>query len=100
MLIDIREVKRCRNGAYGNILPRGKGKHRYWVITINMAKNKTIADWATTLLHELLHAWVTALRLRGVKISNLSEHRFIYKVEEKILGTCRYLKSKRKVKKK
>ena len=96
MLIDIREVERCRNGAYGNFLSRGTYPNKYWVITVSKAKNKTLADWATTVLHEMLHAWVIALRIRGFQVTNLKEHRFIYGVEEKIYSMMKYLKPRKK----
>ena len=98
MLVDIREVKRCRNNACGNCLPRGRGKQRYWVITLSTTENKTLAEWASTLLHELLHVWVTAIRLRGFKVTGIKEHKFIYEAEEAICSVLRYLKPKKRKK--
>ena len=96
MLIDIREVERCRNGAYANFLARGKYPKKYWVITISKSKNKLLADWASSVLHELLHAWVTAIRLRGFKVRGIKEHKFIYGVEDKIHYMLKHLKPMKK----
>ena len=82
MLVNIKEVKKCRNGAYGNFLMRGAG---YSLITISMKLNDTVAEYASTILHELLHLWVTLLRLKGFRVTNKKEHKFIYAVEQVVL---------------
>lgn len=82
MLVNIKEVKKCRNGAYGNFLMRGAG---YALITISMKLNDTVAEYSATILHELLHLWVTLLRLKGFRVTNVKEHKFIYAVEKIVL---------------
>lgn len=82
MLINIKEVKACKNKAFGNFLLRG---HSYAVITISQKLNTTVAEYGSTVLHELLHLWITILRLKGFRTNNVKEHKFIYAVEAVIL---------------
>lgn len=91
MIIEIKNVKDCRNKAWGNFAIKGSEK---MLITISIKRNKYIADYASTVLHELLHAWVTILRAQGVRVTNLREHRFIYAVERKILNELKLLRRK------
>lgn len=86
MRIHIKEVKKCRNGAYGNFLQRGRQSA---LITISLKENKMVAEYAATLLHELLHLWVTLLRLKGFRATNVKEHKFIYAVEKAIISKAR-----------
>lgn len=93
MLVNIREVKKCKNGAYGNFLLRGAGST---LITISRKLNDTVAEYAATLLHELLHLWVTLLRLKGYRTTNKKEHEFIYGVEKTIIRKAqKYLRRKK-----
>lgn len=78
MRLEIKKVKACRNKAYGNFLLRGRDTA---LITVSMKLNTTLAEYATTVLHELLHLWITLLRKEGFKLSNRKEHSFIYAVE-------------------
>jgi hypothetical protein len=82
LLINLKDVKACKNKAYGNFLLRG---HNYAVITISQKLNDTVAEYAATVLHELLHLWVTVLRLKGFRVTNVKEHKFIYAVENTII---------------
>jgi hypothetical protein len=86
MRIDLKDVKRCKNDAYGNFLLRGT---KSALITISLALNKRIDEYAATVLHELLHLWVTILRLKGFVTTNRREHDFIYAVERVILQKAR-----------
>lgn len=86
MLINLKDVKKCRNGAYGNFLLRGAG---YALITVSMKLNTTIAEYAATVLHELLHLWMTVLRIKGFRVTNKKEHKFIYEAEAHILKMAR-----------
>lgn len=92
MIIEIKNVKECRNKAFGNFVIKG---HEKVLITVSLKKNVTVAEYCSTLLHEMLHAWVTILRAQGVRTSNMREHRFIYAVERKILNELRYLKRRK-----
>lgn len=89
MIIEIKNVKDCKNKAWGNFSIKG---HEKMLITISLKRNKFVADYASTVLHEMLHAWVTILRAQGVKVTNLKEHRFIYAVERKILAELKFLR--------
>lgn len=92
MLVRITDVKQCRNKASGNFLLRGRG---YATITISQRLNYYFAEYAATLLHELLHLWVTMLRLKGFKITNRREHLFIYATERHVLREAkRYMRAK------
>lgn len=83
MLINLKEVEKCRNGAYGNFLLRGAGTA---LITVSRKLNPTIDTYGATVLHELLHLWVTILRLKGFRVTDVKEHRFIYGVERAIFS--------------
>jgi hypothetical protein len=89
MILEIKNVKKCKNGAMGNFIILGNEKAR---ITISLKENKTVSDYGSTLLHEMLHCWVTLLRAQGIRPTNYKEHHFIYAVEKKILKEVRKLK--------
>ena len=55
------------------------------IITISRALNKSLASYASTLLHELLHVWIHVLSLKGFKIDDEREHDFIYAAERAVL---------------
>lgn len=82
MILSIKKVKQCKNGAYGNYLLRGRERAD---ITISMKLNRTLADYGATLLHEVLHAWTTLMRKEGFKVTDKKEHLFIYAAEKGIL---------------
>lgn len=86
MLVNIKDVKACKNKAFGNFLLRG---HNYALITISKKLNTTVAEYGSTVLHELLHLWVTVLRLKGFRTNNVREHKFIYAVEDIVLKLAR-----------
>lgn len=90
MKLEIKNVKRSRNGASGNFYLRGRESA---LITISLEQNCTLAEWGSTLLHELLHLWVTLMQHNGLKVTDKREHIFIYAVEKKILKLMvQYLK--------
>jgi len=89
MILEIKNVKKCKNRAMGNFVIVGNERA---VITISLTANKTISEYSSTLLHEMLHAWVTLLRAQGIKATNYKEHHFIYAVEQKILKEIKRLK--------
>lgn len=94
MLVNIKDVKKCRNGASGNFMLRGCN---YALITISSKLNTTVAEYGATVLHELLHLWVTILRKNGFRVSNKKEHKFIYAVEDVIfILSKQHLKRRRK----
>ncbi len=81
MVLRIKKVKQCKNKAFGNYTLTGKNSA---LITVSLKKNKLVAEYGATLLHELLHMWTTLLRKEGVKVTNKVEHEFIYDTEENI----------------
>ena len=91
MWIELIEVKKSRNGAMGNFYPAGRGRYKHHKISLSLHHNPTLAEYAATLLHELLHLWVFALRLKGFRVRGTTEHRFINKVEDTVLSQLKYL---------
>lgn len=82
MILEIKKVRECKNGAYGNFIILGHQKAR---ITISMKKNSRLSDYISTLLHEMLHAYATLLRAEGMRVDNKREHRWIEACENSIL---------------
>lgn len=94
MLVRIKDVKKCQNGAAGNFLLRGRESA---LITVSLKENDTVAEYGSTVLHELLHLWVTILRKKTFKCTDSKEHRFIYAVERAIIKQAKkHLKPRRK----
>lgn len=92
MLVRIVDVKQCRNKAAANFILRG---HRRALITISLKQNVLLAEYAVSLLHELLHLWVTMLRLKRYQVTNRREHRFINAVEAVVITLARkYMRKK------
>lgn len=94
MKLEIKNVKKCRNGAWGNFFVRGRHSA---LITVSLKHNVTLADWGSTLLHELLHLWTTLMRKNGLRVTNRREHRFINAVEQEIIKCMvKYMKRRTK----
>lgn len=94
MKLEIKNVKKCQNGASGNFLLRG---HESALITISLKHNTTLAEWGSTLLHEMLHLWTTLMRQNGMRVSDLREHRFIYAAEREIYKVMvKYMKRRKR----
>lgn len=94
MLVEIKDVRKCKNKAYGNFLIRGKQKI---LITIALDKNDTVAEYSATVFHELMHLWVTILRSKGFYCTDIKEHRFIYAAEDFVLQAAKkHLKARKK----
>ena len=91
MWVEIIEVMKSKNGAMGNFYPAGRGKYKHWKVSICLHRNRTLADYSLTLLHELLHLWVLCLRLKGFRVRSMTEHRFINTVEDNLLRQIKYL---------
>lgn len=94
MRVDLKEVKYCRNGAAGNFLLRGPD---YALITVSMKYNQLLVEYCVTVLHELLHLWVTIMRMKGFKTTDTKEHEFIYAVDRVVTRLAKkHLKSGRR----
>ena len=94
MKLSIKEVSRCRNGAFANFSCVSREN---WLITVSLSKNRGLHEYAATLLHEMLHAWVTMLRLKGLRVTNAKEHRFIYAAEVVIANLARRYMRRRRI---
>ncbi len=77
MTIKIRHVKHLK-GSYGDTAFPAPGKI---VITINRKLNRSLASYGTTLLHEILHAWMHILEINGFD----PEHDFVDATEKDAL---------------
>jgi hypothetical protein len=96
-MIEIKNVKYIRGKYYG--IARFNSAKR---ITIQIAQNlnPTVAAYSSTLLHELLHVWVAIVKMSGGTIDRRKEHRFIYKVEDKITKLLKIMKGPNEKRKK
>lgn len=78
--IKLKSKKQCSN-------PKWFGE-TIWInknnidIVISQSKNINSGEFALTVIHELLHAWLSILIHNGFKVKN--EHKFIYLVEEDV----------------
>lgn len=99
MWVEIIEVKKSKNDAMGNFYPAGRGNYKHWKISISLHHCRTLVDYSLTLLHELLHLWITCLRLKGFRTRLSTEHRFINAAEAKVLSQIKYLKPLKRSKK-
>ncbi len=63
--------------------------NRRIVIRMSRRLNKTVAQYAATLLHELLHVWIHVLGLMGFPVKNDPEERFVYAAERAVLKEFR-----------
>lgn len=94
MLVEIKDVKKCKNGAYGNFLWRGQNSA---LITISLKLNDTVAEYSATVFHELMHLWVSILRSKGFRCTDTTEHKFINAAEQFTLEMAKkHLKPRRK----
>jgi len=81
MIVEIKNVKYIRDKCYG--IARFISKNRI-LIEVSKSLNNTIGEYASTLLHELLHVWVAIVKINGGSIDRRKEHKFIYQVERDI----------------
>lgn len=93
MILEIKKVDRCKNGAYGNFRIRGKDSA---LITLSLKKNPTIAEYAATLLHEMLHCYTTLLRVEGFRVSDKKEHKWIELCEVVVIEAMQKTMKRRK----
>lgn len=85
MTIKIRHVEKLRS-LYGECHFVTKNKT---VITVARSKNRRLATYGATVLHELLHAWVRILEWNGFEIDDEVEHEFLYAVEQAVVRLFR-----------
>lgn len=82
MRLQIKMVQRCENDHRGEFIVKSSNQCE---IQISKNRNQTIDDFAETLLHELLHLWVTILQTHGLKDSIRREHGFINSIVPKVI---------------
>jgi len=83
--VKLKDRKFCSNKKWlGEIRWSKKDKVE---IVISTTMNKNPVEFFLSLIHELLHLWVSVMRINGVKIKN--EHKFIYSVENGVVSTFR-----------
>lgn len=82
MQLQLKLLSKLDYGHKGEFIVKGPNKCE---IQISKEKNTSITEFATTLLHELLHFWVTILQTHGLKESIRKEHKFINNVVPFIL---------------
>lgn len=89
MIIQIKDVKKIKGRCYG--LTRYLSPKKV-VVEMSLDLNKDLAEYGSTLLHELLHVWLVILKANGAVISRRKEHPFIYKVEKRITDLVKMLR--------
>lgn len=82
MILEIKHVAKCRNGAYGNYYSFRDGRAR---ITISLRKNKLLPEYMATVLHEMLHCYTTLARRAGFRTTDKREHKWIEDCETAII---------------
>jgi hypothetical protein len=82
MQLAIKLVDKCPCGRRGEFLTLSSNRCE---IQISKARNKTVSEFAETLLHELLHFWITILQTHGLREGIRREHAFIFDVTPRIL---------------
>ncbi len=93
MRVDIKEVEAIRDDSFGTFHMK---RRNYAVIKISRKLNDTVAEYAATTLHELLHLWIAILRLQDFRVADRTEHRFINDAEKTIIKSAkRYLRRKK-----
>lgn len=74
MILTIKLVDKCEHDHRGEFAVLGSNRCE---ILISKKRNPDVNAFAATLLHELLHLWVTVLQTHGLRESISVEHRFI-----------------------
>lgn len=78
MLAEIKDVKQCKNKALGNCILRRRDRV---LITISLKGNERLAEYLSTLGHEMAHLFFTLARKKGLRITDRLEHKVIYALE-------------------
>lgn len=89
--ISIKMVDHLPKGDCGYCVVRNKRKDKYEIV-ISQTAHKTVADFGSTLLHELLHLWVYLIAVYGYRVKLKYEHQFIRAVETTIIQFMYILK--------
>lgn len=82
MILTIKLVNQCQKNRRGEFIIKSKSNSE---IRISRKFNKTVAEFAETLLHELLHFWCTILQTHGLAEPKRKEHGFIYTAVDEVI---------------
>ena len=82
--VKIKFLKRLPQNDLGTC-NRVRRKASEFEICISEQANRTLAEFGSTLLHELLHLWVFLMANYGYKVGLAREHKFIYAVENVVI---------------
>lgn len=74
MLVNLKLVPKCPKGHRGEFIVRGNSRCE---ILISREHNDNVGEFAATLLHELLHLWITILQSHGLSKGIRKEHKYI-----------------------
>jgi len=96
--IEVKIVDSLPEGDCGYCVTRSKKLDKY-EIAISRKAHKTVADFGSTMLHELLHLWVYFLNVYGYRVKLAAEHKWIRAVETVIIHLMYLLTEKKKRKK-
>lgn len=80
MQVEIQDVNEHKDRSSGNFYDYKNGRCK---ITVSLKRNKEAKEYASTVLHELLHLFFTLIRMKGF-IETKYEHAFIYEVEREV----------------
>ncbi len=92
MIIKIRHVEKL-GSSYGESEFVSRNK---MLITIARQRNRRLATYSATLLHELLHVWVWVLEINGFEVDDKTEHKFIEAVEQAVVRLFRDVVGRKK----
>jgi len=93
MILEIKKVPSCKDNAYGTFVIVGQQKAR---IEISLKRNKTLAEYATTMIHELLHLYTALLKAEGFEVKERIEHKWIESCEVVITNLMLQILKRRK----
>lgn len=95
--VTIKLVDKLPEGDCGYCVRRSHTKDQY-EIAISKTAHKTLAQYGSTLLHELLHLWVYIMNTYGYKVRLALEHRWIRAVETVVIEFMGILREDEKFK--
>lgn len=87
----IKTIKSLPKGDCGYCVKRHRRSDKYDIV-ISETAHKSVADFGSTLLHELLHLWIYILGVYGYRVKLKYEHQFIRAVETTIVQFMYLLK--------
>ena len=89
--ITISLTDKLPKGDCGYCIQRSRRKDSYQIV-ISRSAHRTVAEYGSTLLHELLHLWVYILQTYGYRVKLKYEHAWIKAVETVIIQFMDILK--------